>query len=115
MEADIWLDTDLNGDQELFVGHEAKSLLRTRTLRSLYLDPLANILAHQNNASNSANDTTSTGRPTVGVFNESPNSTLVLLLGFKTNGTSTWPVVMFQLEAFRKMGWLTNWDPPKDW
>jgi hypothetical protein len=42
VEADIWLT---GNDTELYVGHNRRSLSEKRTLRSLYLDPLIEILS----------------------------------------------------------------------
>lgn len=43
VEADVWLF-----DDELFVGHNLGSLTKNRTLRKMYIDPLLDILDHQN-------------------------------------------------------------------
>ncbi|KAL8846199.1 MAG: hypothetical protein Q9221_008696 [Calogaya cf. arnoldii] len=47
VEADVWLQ---GGD--LLVGHSKDSLKPSRTLQSLYIDPLLSILGHQNPALN---------------------------------------------------------------
>lgn len=41
VEADVWW---FEGEEELFVGHHTASLKRDRTFRSLYVDPLLEIL-----------------------------------------------------------------------
>jgi hypothetical protein len=41
VEADVWL---FNDQDELLVGHSSSSLSPTRTLRSLYVDPLVDLL-----------------------------------------------------------------------
>jgi hypothetical protein len=41
IEADIWL---ISNDTELYVGHDRGSLSEGRTLRALYLDPIAKLL-----------------------------------------------------------------------
>lgn len=117
-EADIWLGNLPNGQAELFVGHNSKSLTQSRTLRSLYLDPLKEILTHQQlNESINVNTAVNTQQPlidtttSVGIFSMSPNTSLVLLLDFKTNGTDTWPTVLAQLDDLRSQGWLTTWTP----
>ncbi|CAE7215232.1 hypothetical protein P3342_012838 [Pyrenophora teres f. teres] len=99
-EADIWL-TD---DNELLVSHDWKSTKKTRTLRSLYLDPLMNIFENRNitTASEPVKDT--------GVFDMDPSASTVLLIDFKSDGAATWPVLLSQLEPFRKKKWLTYYD-----
>ncbi|TVY12863.1 Altered inheritance of mitochondria protein 6-like, partial [Lachnellula arida] len=119
-EADIWLGKLPNGEDELFVGHTSKSLTYSRTLRSLYLNPLDDILTHQqvnspvnlNTSSNALQPLLDTTSP-VGVFSMSPNTTLVLLLDFKTSGDNTWSTVLTQLDDMRSHNWLTTWTPTK--
>jgi rRNA biogenesis protein RRP5 len=41
VEADVWL---FEGNEELLVGHSSTSLSEKRTLRSLYVDPLVELL-----------------------------------------------------------------------
>jgi hypothetical protein len=108
-----------DGQVELFVGHNSKSLTKSRTLRSLYLDPLKDILTHQQSLNGSVNlNTTANAQQSLdettalqGVFSMSPNTSLILLLDFKTNGTETWPTVLAQLDDLRSQGWLTTWTP----
>jgi len=38
------------------------------------------------------------------------NTTLTLLLDFKSNGTELWPYVIEQLASLRSKGWLTHWN-----
>ena len=96
MEADVWLS---NGD--LLVGHSRGSLTSSRSLRSLYIDPLVSILSHQNL------DLSAPGSPLNGVFETSPGATLVLLIDIKTHSTETLPVVLDQLSPLRSRGFLT--------
>lgn len=96
-EADIWL-TD---DSELLVGHSWKSTRSARTLRSLYLDPISNIFANRNISTASSSD------KEVGVFDYDPNTSTVLLIDFKSNGSDTWPVLLEQLQPLRDSNWLT--------
>ena len=95
VEADVWLTNN-----ELFLGHTERSLNANRTLRSLYLDPLLKILDQQNK------DLPPGGRPH-GVYSTSPNETLVLLIDIKSDGASTLPTVLSQLEPLRSKGYLT--------
>lgn len=105
VEADIWLD-DKAGSEDLLVGHSLRSLKNDRTLQSLYIKPLVTILENQNNDS-----AASEGRANdfSGVFQSSPNTTLTLLLDFKSDGAKLWPSANQKLEALRSKGWLTNW------
>lgn len=122
-EADIWIGNLPDATVDLFVGHNSKSLTQSRTLRSLYLDPLFDILSHQNAISSSAPNTTTgpaigtqnvlaieTSSP-VGVFSTSPNTSLILALDFKTDGHKTWDTAVSQLETLRSHNWLTYWTP----
>ena len=44
-EADIWVTNYTDGSHDPLVGHSSKVLTPARTLRSLYLDPLREILS----------------------------------------------------------------------
>ena len=115
-EADIWVGNTTDGHIDLFVGHDAKSLSPSRTLRSLYLDPLVGILTRQNSIS-PENPTLTAGAPgsssasPVGVFSVAPDTSLILLLDFKTASSATWDAVVAQLDNIRAGGWLTRWTP----
>ena len=99
-EADVWL-TD---DKELLVSHSWSSARQVRTLRSLYLDPLANIFERRNIS------TASTSNKETGVFDSDPNASTTLLIDFKSDGHKIWPVLQSQLQAFRDKNWLTYFD-----
>ena len=92
-------DVSLKGG-DLLVGHTETSLNVNKTLQSLYLAPLSRILEQQNL-------NTSLGTKPSGVFTSSPSSTLVLLIDMKTDGSSTWPVLLQQLQPLLQKGWLT--------
>lgn len=94
-EADIWLR-----DNDLLVGHSEDSLRPKRTLRSLYIDPLVRILEQQNKYHPAA-------ATSVGVFDSSPSTSLILLIDMKSDGFATWPVLSAQLEPLREKGSLT--------
>lgn len=103
VEADTWLK-----DNELYVGHSENSLTPARTLRNLYIDPLVQILTHQNQApliSNLTNTSPSTKQ--YGIFDSDPSLPLKLLIDMKTNGTETYPALLTHLEPLRSRGWLT--------
>ncbi|KAF7866764.1 hypothetical protein EAF04_005606 [Stromatinia cepivora] len=110
VEADIHLPTKARS-QDLLVGHKAKSLTQDRTLESLYTSPLLEILENLNNDSAISNETTKAWN---GIFQSRPNTTLTLLLDFKSNGTEIWPYVIQQLESLRAKNWLTYWDSSSD-
>ncbi|KAL8687487.1 MAG: hypothetical protein Q9218_006356 [Villophora microphyllina] len=101
VEADVWLF-----DNELYVGHTTSSLTAGRTLRSLYIQPLLELLTFKNET-NSLH-----GRPTSvpGVFDTDPSQTLVLLIDFKTSGVALWPELVVQLLPLRERGYLTYFD-----
>lgn len=103
IEADIWL-TD---DNELLVSHTWRSTKRERTLKSLYLDPLANIFTNLNVSR------ASTEPREIGVFETDPDASVVLLIDFKSDGHETWPVLLEQLQPLRERGWLTYFDGKK--
>ena len=100
VEADCHL---VNG--ELFIGHTASALTPSRTLRSLYLDPLTNILINQNAVSSVASSSGING-----VWDTHPSRGIVLLTDLKTEGFSTLEAVQAQLDSFRQKGWLTYWN-----
>ncbi|KAJ5246483.1 hypothetical protein N7468_001466 [Penicillium chermesinum] len=102
VEADVWLF-----DDELYVGHTTSSLTKRRTLRSLYVDPLVQILERQNPVTPFQRVM---GRPPHGVWDTDPDQTLVLLIDFKTDGATTWPAVVKHLAPLRERGFLTYFD-----
>lgn len=103
VEADVWLF-----DNDLFVGHSTNALAKDRTFRSMYVDPLVQLLDLQN-APNQFT-TPSTTDPKNGVFSFDPKRTLVLLVDFKNSGRDIYPVVSSQLTALRSKGYLTYHD-----
>lgn len=96
VEADVWL---YGG--ELYVGHNTASLQRNRTFKSLYVNPLVEILERQNPSTDFYNGTNH------GVFDTDTEQSLTLLVDLKTGGTTTWPVVLQHLEPLRERGWLS--------
>ncbi len=100
VEADIWLF-----DERLYVGHSIASLTHNRTLNSLYIHPLLEILSKQNPRSTILPDDTSQPH---GVFDTSPEQTLILLIDFKTSGPALWPHVQTALQPLREKNYLTR-------
>ncbi|CAK7210961.1 hypothetical protein SBRCBS47491_000956 [Sporothrix bragantina] len=104
-EADVWLV-----DDDLYVGHDQSALTPNRTLQSLYLDPLMDILERANPSTNASSGISTTPR---GVFDMSPNQTLSLLIDVKTDGAATFRKVLEQVEPLRQRGWLSTFDNGK--
>ena len=100
VEADIWLFDD---DNELYVGHSKGSLTKNRTLRSLYIDPLVEVLEGQNPITPFFNGTGTRN----GVFDTVPEQTLILLIDFKTDGETLWPHVVSALQPLRDRNFLS--------
>ena len=108
VEADIWLQENERFARDLYVGHSIEALESKATLQKLYINPLIGILEHQN-AHSGTNISKNTQNPS-GVFDRSPETSLVLLLDFKTDAKETWTVVQEQLEPLRQRGMLTSWN-----
>ncbi|KAL5337765.1 PLC-like phosphodiesterase [Aspergillus crustosus] len=102
VEADVWLF-----DDELYVGHSRSSLTSSRTLKSMYVDPLMKILRRQNPVTHFH---PKRDLPRNGVFDTDPSQTLVLLIDFKTDGEETWNEVVTQLGPLRESGYLTYYN-----
>jgi hypothetical protein len=97
VEADIWLTPS----DSLLVSHSWLTTTRHRTLRSLYLDPLTSMLSARNVTP------ASTSRKETGLFDADPNTSIILLIDFKSDGHSTWPALLSQLQPLRDRDWLT--------
>jgi hypothetical protein len=104
VEADIWL---VNND--LLVGHSFEELDRKKTLQTMYIDPLTQILERMNAPSSISPEKTQAKYPK-GVFYQEPKQSLTLLIDFKTTGQDLWPHVLEQLSPLRDRGWLTSWN-----
>ncbi|KAK6335678.1 Altered inheritance of mitochondria protein 6 [Orbilia brochopaga] len=91
-------------DGELLVGHEKTALSPLRTFRSLYVNPLMEVLAKQNSNIQYANGSR------CGVFDEECFQTLYLWVDLKTDAETTWPLVVEQLAPLREKGYLARWD-----
>jgi hypothetical protein len=115
-EADIWEGKNIKGQVELFVGHDRKSLREERTLESLYLRPLMDILEKQNEVQSVSKSEEkefldSSGKTPVGVFSLEPNTSVVLLLDFKSSTPATWAAVTEKLKPLKEKNYLTHWTP----
>ena len=100
VEADIWLFAE-----KLYVGHSIASLTPNRTLNSLYINPLLDILGKQNPKALVATDP---DRTLHGVFDTTPEQSLIFLIDFKTSGSALWPYMYAALEPLRSKGYLTH-------
>ena len=100
VEADIWLF-----GEQLYVGHSIASLTPNRTINSLYINPLLDVLSKQN-----PEDTIipELDPPVHGVFDTNPELSLILLIDFKTAGDTLWPHVQSALEPLRSRNYLTR-------
>ncbi|KAI4258520.1 MAG: hypothetical protein L6R42_005040 [Xanthoria sp. 1 TBL-2021] len=104
IEADIWLQ---GGD--LLIGHTEDSLDRSRTLKSLYLDPLTSIVGDRNPDVDLIDGKDHSGS-LKGIFTANSSVSLVLLVDIKTDSADTLPVLRDQLVSLRKQGILTHFD-----
>ena len=99
VEADIWLF-----NEQLYVGHSVESLTPNRTINSLYIDPLLDILAKQNPKHTVGLRENSRVH---GVFDTTPEQSLIFLIDFKTAGATLWPYLYSVLQPLRERGYLT--------
>lgn len=80
IEADVWASNDA-----LLVAHTVLEIQPTRTLEALYLEPLADRVAQRDG------------------WVYEPGHSLTLLIDFKSDGKSTYPVLARQLEKYRQL------------
>ena len=110
IEADVWLST--NG--EVLVGHSPASLAVNRTLSTLYIDPIVEILDHANpqalEVGRYEGESQRNTRLMNGVFETAPRTTLILLLDFKEDEHGLWPAVYSQLDPLRRKGYLASFN-----
>ncbi|KAL1297768.1 hypothetical protein AAFC00_006305 [Neodothiora populina] len=104
VEADVWYDPAKSNDT-LYVGHEISALTTTRTLDSLYIQPILSVLHSLNPNTTFVPRTTHNG-----VFDTNSAQTLYLWIDVKTDGATTWPQVIKALAPLREGGWLTTFN-----
>ena len=106
VEADLWLSPD---GQDLLVGHHEAELSKDRSLQSLYLNPLQQILDRLNpsNSSGSGDSGDQDSSPH-GVFRTASGTTLMLLVDVKGDPEKIWPLVDKQLQPLRARGYLSR-------
>ncbi|KAH8800348.1 hypothetical protein F5884DRAFT_549406 [Xylogone sp. PMI_703] len=102
VEVDVWLTED----DDLAVEQNVSEFHPSRTLRTLYLQPLLEILSRENPDEQWANHTVYDRAR--GVFHTHPNTTLTILINVKTDPQKTWKVVNAQLEALRAKQFLAR-------
>ncbi|KAJ4286254.1 Altered inheritance of mitochondria protein 6 [Kalmusia sp. IMI 367209] len=98
VEADVFYR---NGD--LYVGHTENALHGSRTLESMYINRLVDLLDAMNPTKWKAKDPK-------GVFYNEPKQSLTLIVDFKTEGIDTWKALHKQLQPLRERDWLTYWN-----
>ena len=99
IEADVW-----HFDDELYVAHTISGIGHNRTLKSLYLDPLKDMLNRQNQLPNFLGPLDRTRN---GVFVTHPKQSLVLLIDFKNDPELIWRRLQSHLTYFRNKKYLT--------
>ncbi|KAF4991220.1 hypothetical protein FDECE_14112 [Fusarium decemcellulare] len=103
VEADVWRTKD---GKDLLVGHHWWSLSPAKTLQSLYIDPLLQILDSMNQQA--LEDNPGYNGQAAGVFATHPNTTLILFIDVKDDPVTTWPLVLEQLKPLRDKGYLSR-------
>ncbi|OAL73654.1 hypothetical protein A7D00_1682 [Trichophyton violaceum] len=101
VEADVFLFNDT-----LYVGHEESALTKERTLQSLYIEPLMNVLKKTNPKSPFSKTTNSNDDS--GVFDTSSGQTLYFWINVKNNGEKAWPHIVKALQPLRDANYLTK-------
>lgn len=101
IEADVHL---VDGD--LLVGHHARGLKASHSLRKMYLEPLQRMIE-----SRDANRLNATDRDSWrGIFDKDPKQTVVLLVDHKGVGEKVFAEVNKQLQPLRELDYLTYWN-----
>ncbi|KAI5456061.1 hypothetical protein BGZ63DRAFT_436071 [Mariannaea sp. PMI_226] len=103
VEADVWLSQD---GRDLLIGHDRQFLSSSKTLWSLYLDPISQILNSMNPSTlqNGSNSTTQAR----GVFAKQPSTTLILFIDVKDDPVNTWPLVLEHLKPLNDRKYLSR-------
>ena len=103
IEADVFL---VNGT--LYVGHEQAALTSSRTLQSLYIDPIMMVLNRTNPDTEFYSGSSSTSKN--GLYDTASSQTVALFIDLKTPGETTFPVVIDTLQPLRDAGYLTTFN-----
>ena len=96
IEADVW-----GVDDNLVVADARNDVVPERTLTSMYLTPILELLEHMNAEREP-------GRPLREVFYQKPAQTLVSIIDLKK--PEIWPLMLKQLQPLREQDYLTFWD-----
>ncbi|KAM0345161.1 hypothetical protein ACHAPU_006796 [Fusarium lateritium] len=96
IEADVWAVQN-----ELYVGHDLGGLSTDRTLTSMYIRPLMELLQSRNLHRDP-------DLPPLGAYGRKPYHTMVLLVDLKSNPNTSWPLLLERLEPLRQRGWLSH-------
>ncbi|KAK7964003.1 hypothetical protein PG988_010977 [Apiospora saccharicola] len=107
VEADVFLSDD---GQDLLIGHDRASLSNDKTLRSMYLSPLLEMLRHRNPGGVQQSHNSSINQAGQGIYRMSPQTSLVLLIDVKEKPDVVWPMVIRQLEQLRDGRFLTRYE-----
>lgn len=90
----------------LHIGHEEGALTNERTFDALYIQPILSVLQRQNPNSSFLTE----GATKNGVYDTDGGQTLYLYVDVKTDGETTFPYVVKELEPLRSAGYLTTWN-----
>ena len=101
IEADVHL---VDGD--LRVGHHARGIKSTHSLRKMYLEPLQRMIQSRNPSPVNFTDRGSWR----GIFDNNPKQTVVLLVDHKGVGADVFVGLNKQLQSLREMDFLTHWN-----
>jgi hypothetical protein len=88
------------------VGHEQGALTTARTFKSLYVNPILNTIKGQNPTTQFVSGSSTRN----GVYDTDSGQTLYLFVDLKTDGASTWPVVLSELSALQNAEYLSSTD-----
>lgn len=110
IEADVWLSG--NG-LDLLVGHDRAALAPYNSLRSLYLEPLFDILESRN--PDNKLEGSGSQNQALGVFNRGNQTPVVLMIDVKENATAVWEILLDQLTPFRQKGYLRRYGNGTIW
>ena len=102
VEADIFSFND-----ELYVAHTHSGIRLNRTLKTLYLEPLMEILEQKNKLPDFFGPGVLVNKGQIGVFDTNPKQSLVLLIDFKNKPDEIWHQLDALLTPFRDKKYLT--------
>ncbi|KAL7425246.1 Altered inheritance of mitochondria protein 6 [Cryptotrichosporon argae] len=102
IEVDVWLQAPANSSSQpvLLAGHEVQDL-STRTLESVYLDPLMQLLDGNNVNPNST---------WIGVYKDDPTASVQLVVDVKNEPDGTFDELSRLLEPFVAKNYLTTYN-----